>query len=99
MSERTKRFWAEWKWEILTVPISFLLLVGFWVFYTYGIGMESPMAPSSLVFIFYALLKGSVFNAAAWIMAIVSNKDKPDSKETFYTWAVYMVSLSVLSLA
>ena len=99
MSERTKHFWQEWKWEILTIPISFFLLVGFWIWYTYGIGMESPMAPSSMVFIFYALLKGSVFNAASWVMAIVSNKDDPQPQKTFQTWAVYMLSLSVLSLA
>lgn len=89
----------KWGWELASILISIVLITGFWLFWVYVMGEESPMAPSSMVFLFYALLKVSVFNGLSLLLTFVTTRDNDDDQYTWKTWAVFMVAFSLSSLA
>jgi hypothetical protein len=89
----------KWGWELASILISIVLITGFWLFWVYVMGEESPMAPSSMVFLFYALLKVSVFNGLSLLLTFVTTRDIDDDQYTWKTWAVFMVAFSLSSLA
>jgi hypothetical protein len=92
-------FLKKWGWELASIVVSISLITGFWMFWVYGLGEESPMAPSSMVFMFYALMKVSVFNALSWLFTFVATRDNDDDQYTWKTWAVFMIAFSLSSLA
>ena len=98
-SEKVKSFFKEWLWEILSIVFSIVLITAFWMFWVYGLGEESPMAPSSMVFLFYALVKVAVFNALSWLFTFVATRDIDNNELKWKTWAVFMLSFSLSSLA
>lgn len=98
MIARFKAFWANWKWEIGSTAIGFLLLIAFWLWWVFGLGMDSPIMPSHVVFIFLAMFKVAVFNALAWALAILSMKGEAEPGITWRTWAVLMFCLSLSAL-
>jgi hypothetical protein len=52
-----------------------------------------------MVFLFYALLKVSVFNGLSLLLTFVTTRDIDDDQYTWKTWAVFMVAFSLSSLA
>jgi hypothetical protein len=92
------RFFHEYRWELASMVLAFLLLGAFWYWWVYPMGMDSPLTPSHVVFIFVAMVKVSLFNFLSWCLAIPTTLDYHDEEKTWRTWAVLMLCLSLSAL-
>lgn len=87
----------EWRWELFTTAVALLLTAAFWVWWTYGLGLDSPVTPSHVVFIFLAMVKVALFNFLSWALAIPITKGEGASV-TLKVWAVLLICLSLSAL-
>lgn len=90
-------WWRRWRNEIISVFGSCILLAVFWFSWVYWLEAESPMAASSIVWLFVALTKLTIGNAFAWFMVSLTGY-KTDEQE-WKAWAVFMVCFMLASQA
>lgn len=103
-----RTFWRNWGSQFRMSFIMLGLLVGFWLLYVYGLGMEAPMYPAAIIHIFWACAKVAVFMGVAWVMTITyfmrSSRDMQslesvDEFSQYRVWSVILLALALCSLA
>ncbi len=95
---RLQVFIRVWRWEAMAFLGGTITLVSFWFAWVYALGLDTPLMPSHLVFLFFAMFKVAVYTVLARVGARMLCGEKENPETAWKTWAVLLICLVLASL-